>query len=321
MPAAQEIFFGRTERTGEDSRSEFPYCATVAVGEGAEPTLSTGIVGYYTLTLNNVNKVRAAQFDAIGEEPMMLNEAVKCNTPFAPTVIIGDHDPENWDIDEAALAAAPQIQVPGETDVMQIYYYIADARYWDEIGNEFYKEGWADGSGMLAEYTEVPCGVGIWLRGYKDGKNKVEDTIFTLAGQVLGDDSGTLEGTTMNKVRAMPYPRAQFINDPKCDWSSLTPKKSLIGEPDPDNWNIDEESLASAPQIQVMSEGVFQIYYYVSDARYWDENQDYAEFYTTGWADGSGMLLTPDNNSAYVQVGEGVWFNAKAKNISCPISK
>ena len=51
-------------------------------------------------------------------------------------------------------------------------------------------------------------------------------------------------------------------------------------------------------------DGVFEPFYYVSDARHYDDEGN--ESFTEGWADNSGMLAT-----AEVLSGEGVWFNAR----------
>ncbi|MBP9991011.1 MAG: hypothetical protein KBT45_06255 [Bacteroidales bacterium] len=260
--------------------------------------------------MNNVFMIRAIQFDTTSGDTAKLNEIVKCDSPVAVECWA---DRDSWEYTDF-LETAPQIQVPNSSDDFELFYYVTDARVYDEDGNESFVEGWADDSGVLADF-DVFCGAGVWLRGYKNGTENVGDTVFTFAGQVLADDSGDISGENMFKVRGMPFPVAQFINSSKCDWSNLTPVECWA---DRDTWEY-TDFLDTAPQIQIINaSGDYELYYYVSDARSYDEDGN--EIFVQGWADDSGMLLTDDNDSAYAQPGDGVWFNARKAGVSCSIS-
>ena len=284
--------------------------AVVAAAFGLKAELaSANVVGYYNKVLNNVFKVRAAQFEATSGDAFFVSDAIKCVSPVAVSCWANK---DEWEYVEGWEEKAPQVQVMSASGVFQPYYYISDARVYDDEGNESFTEGWADNSGMLANGSEIACGAGIWLRGYKNGSEIVEDTSFTFAGQVMGDDSGDIAGENMFKVRAMPYPVNQAINSDKCDWSSLTAVTCWANK---DDWEYVEDWMETAPQIQVMSaSGVFQPYYYVSDARVYDDEGN--ESFVKGWADNSGMLAT-----AEVLPGEGVWFNARKAGVSCTVAK
>ena len=285
------------------------FAAAISAGMGAFALESANVVGYYEKVLNNVFKVRAAQFESTDGNAFVVSDAIKCTSPVAVACWL---DKENWEYVEGWEEKAPQVQVMNEDGVFEPFYYISDARTYDEEGNESFTEGWADNSGMLANGFEIACGAGIWLRGYKNGTEPVEDTAFTFAGQVMGDDSGDIVGENMFKVRAMPFPVNQAINSEKCDWSSLT---AVTCWADKENWEYVEGWDGAAPQIQVMNEdGVFEPFYYVLDARVYDEEGN--ESFVKGWADNSGMLATVE-----ILAGEGVWFNARKADVSCIVAK
>ena len=290
------------------------FTAAVAAAGLAFGLESANTVGYYNKTLNNVFKVRAAQFETTASESFKVSDAVSCTSPVAVSCWA---DRDNWEYNDGWDDTAPQIQVQNASGVFEPFFYVSDARVYDELGNESFVEGWADASGMLADANDIPSGSGIWLRGYKNGTETVADTEFTFSGQVMADASGDIAGENMFKVRAMPYPIEQALNSAKCVWSALTPVSCWS---DRDAWEYNDGWDDTAPQIQVLkASGVFEPFFYVSDARVYDELG--SESFVTGWADASGMLAREDENNGIVRVGDGIWFNARKANVSCTISK
>ena len=126
-------------------------------------------MGYYEKTLNNVFKVRAAQFDdtATGSS-FMVNDAVQCSSPVAVSCWA---DRDNWEYNDGWDETAPQIQVLNAFGVFEPFFYVTDARVYDDQGNESFVTGWADASGMLAREDEnngiVQVGDGIWFNARK----------------------------------------------------------------------------------------------------------------------------------------------------------
>ena len=93
-------------------------CATVGLA-----IESANTVGFYQKTLNNVFKVRAAQFDGT-TGTLMVSDAVKCASPVAVSCWA---DRDNWEYNDGWLETAPQIQVQNASGVFELFYYVSDA--------------------------------------------------------------------------------------------------------------------------------------------------------------------------------------------------
>ena len=80
-------------------------------------------------------------------------------------------DRDSWEYNDGWLDTAPQIQVQNASGVFELFYYVSDARTYDDQGNESFVLGWADDSGMLAKEDEgngiVKVGDGVWFNARK----------------------------------------------------------------------------------------------------------------------------------------------------------
>ena len=284
--------------------------AVVAAAFGLKAELaSANVVGYTTRDINNKFKMSAAQFETVGNAAISLNGTIGCTAPAA--VQAWDDDYESYDEVEGWRDRAPQIQVPKVGEVgYNYYYYIKDARSLEDDSNV--GAGWADSDGYYTA-DAIPAGFGIWTRGYVNGENEVEDTVFTFKGQVNEDDSQTVQCENMFKLRALPYPKTANLNANVADWSALTPVQA---------WDDDYESYDEvegwrdrAPQIQVPKVGEigYNYYYYVTDARSLEDDSNLG----VGWADSDGYL-TADT----IPVGYSIWINARtAESVNIPFNK
>lgn len=227
---------------------------------------------------------------------------MSCNAPAE--VCAWDPNADWWDYEENPgwKDHAPQLQVPNTTGVgYTIYYYVADARD-GHSGDENVGAGWVDDGGYLV-YGTIPAGYGIWTRGYVNAEETVEDTSFTFAGAVCGDDTVPVSGDSAFRLRSIPYPKTNGLNEDIADWATAGFPAVCAWDPNADWWDYEENPgfRDNAAQIQVPNTtGVgYTIYYYVQDAR--DGHND-DENAGAAWVDDGGYL-TYDK----MPVGYGIW--------------
>jgi len=268
---------------------------------------SANVVGYATRDINNKFKMAAAQFETVTGETVSLNGAV--TLPSSVAVQCWDDDYESYDYKDGWMDSAPQIQVPKVGAVgYNYYYFISDCR--STIDDSNVGLGWADSSGYLTS-DAVPAGFGIWVRGYVNGTEDVDDTTFTFNGAVCGDATQTVQCENMFKLRALPYPVSASLNDNIANWSALTPVQCW--DDDYESYDYKDGWMDSAPQIQVpKAGGGYDYYYYITDCRSTIDDSNLG----TGWADSSGYRATEKIPVAY-----GIWINARtSESVNIPFN-
>ena len=281
--------------------------AAVATCGAALAVESANIVGYATRDINNKFKMAAAQFETVSGETVSINGAI--TLPASAAVQCWDDDYDSYDYKDGWMDSAPQIQVPKVGAIgYNYYYFVSDARGADEsnVG-----AGWVDSTGYLTA-NSVPAGFGIWVRGFVNGSEEVEDVQFTFSGAVNGDDTQSVQCENMFKLRALPYPTSPSLNANIANWSAyLTPVQCW--DDDYDSYDYKDGWMETAPQIQVpkTTGSGYNYYYYVSDARGSDESNVGA-----GWVDSTGYLT-----SSTIPVAYGLWINARtAEPVNIPFN-
>lgn len=207
----------------------------------------------------------------------------------------------DYDEDGAFTKTAPQIQIPNGVGY-DVYYYLNDGYYIDEEGNDQTKAGWCDEVGTIAGNeaagalvgADLTPGVAAWV------KDTSEAGTFVQAGQVSSD--ATVEVTTPAKfsLRANVLPVGFDLNDSeKVTYSGIT------------GVDYDETGAftKTAPQLQVPNGIGYDVYYYLNDGYYIDENGD--EQTKPGWCDEVGTIAGNEAAGALVSgivpAGQGFW--------------
>ncbi len=200
-------------------------------------------------------------------------------------------------------AVAPHIQVPNAKGTYDLYYYLTDGFYIDEDDNEAEKPGWCDNNGTIAGNTaagaavtgELIPGVAIWAKMVQatEGMNQ--------AGQVPSENV-TITAPATFALRANSYPVEFNLNDTAAvEFAGLTPGSYAEQGAD---------FVKYAPHIQVPNaKGTYDLYYYLSDGFYIDEDGNECE--KPGWCDNNGTIAGNEAAGAAVSgivpAGVGFW--------------
>ena len=122
--------------------------AGLALADGVS---SQNVVGYTAIdAAQGKFIITAAQLENVGEGTRAINDLVKGVTGVY------------YDDDNLFKTTAAQVQVPAAVGY-NTYFYLEDGWY-DDNGNDGYKPGWCDGSGVLVD-TDVPVAQGFWTKG------------------------------------------------------------------------------------------------------------------------------------------------------------
>jgi hypothetical protein len=218
------------------------------------------------------------------------------------------------------VAVAPQIQVPSASGVgYDVYYYLSDGYYIDENGNEAEKAGWCDASGTIAGDDEAGAlvsgeliaGVAMWM------KDVLKSEDYQQAGQVPRVATLDVTAPTTFALRANAFPVEFDLNDSAAvEFAGLTPGSYA---------EQGAEFVKFAPQIQVPSaSGVgYDVYYYISDGYYIDDNGNEAE--KAGWCDASGTIAGDVEAGALVSgivpAGQGFWTKGVGSSFTITFKK
>ena len=201
----------------------------------------------------------------------------------------------------SAVLSAPQVQVPNGVGY-DVYYYLNDGYYIDENDEEQVKPGWCDAYGTIAGNVAANAEVdGILTPGISAWVKDVgADEAFVQAGQVPADASVVVGAPVAFALRANVFPVAFNLNDTaKVEFSGLTPAV----------FDDAYSFRATAPQIQVPNGIGYDVYYYLEDGYYIDENGE--ELVKPGWCDAYGTIA--GNVAANAEVsgdviaGQGFW--------------
>ena len=172
-------------------------------------------------------------------------------------------------------------------------YYVSNAWYDDGTEEGDFKEGWADGDGVLLEDYEFTPGGAYWL------KNAPDSNALHVAGQVPSDATVEFE-CPLNQfmLSGNAFPAAIKLNGAQMTSSDITPVAI--------DWELEEymEFQNRATQLQIWNGSSYDNAYYVSNA--WYDNGTEEGDYKAGWADGDGVLLEDYEISA----GNGFWIKA-----------
>ena len=211
---------------------------------------------------------------------------------------------------------APQIQIQQmATGGYDIYYFVGNARYRDSAGKAAYKPGWCNKNGALADAANggtlpgtLTPGASVW---FKDSTN--ENPVVTSAGQVISKDV-EISCPADFRCRAPAFPKEFNLNEAgvsyegidatiMIDWSASTQQRPASFTP-------------YAPQIQIQqsASGGYDIYYYVGNARYRDEQGKAA--YKPGWCNKNGALADTANGGTLpgnVPVNGAFWTKGVSK--------
>ena len=205
---------------------------------------------------------------------------------------------------EDFVSVAPHIQVPNAKGTYDLYYYLTDGFYYDEDGNAAEKPGWCDSAGTIAGDVEagalvtgeLTAGVAIWV------KDPSATETLTTAGQVPDVANVSVTAPAIFALRANAFPVAFNLND-----SSVVEFEGLT----PASYATDGEAFVQrAPHIQVPNaKGTYDLYYYLSDGFYYDEDGNAAE--KPGWCDSAGTIAGDVEAGALVSgdvpAGFGFW--------------
>ncbi len=272
----------------------------VAFGDGIE---SANTVGYNTKALT------AGKFAILGIQFEGTDGSTDINA------IVNGLTGVEYDDAFAFRATAPHIQVPNATTGgYDLYYYLSNGYYIDEQGNEGEKPGWCDMGGTIAGNTAAGAlvsgtlipGVAIWA---KDVQNS--ETIQQ-AGQVPSENV-TVTAPATFALRAHAFPVTFNLNDSsKVSYEGLTP----VAYDDAFAFR------ATAPHIQVpnATTGGYDLYYYLSNGYYIDEQGNEGE--KPGWCDMGGTIAGNTAAGALVsgEVPAGVGFWTKGVGSSFTIT-
>ena len=252
---------------------------------------SSNIVGYDTKSLEK------GKFYILGVQFEGTDGSMDINTICSGLTGV------EYDDDFAFQSTAPQIQVPNAKGTYDLYFYLTNGYYIDSEGNEAEKPGWCDLGGTIAGNVEagaladgvLTSGVSVWVKDVGASEDVIQ------SGQVLADASVEVDAPASLALRANAFPVAFNLNDStKVTYSGLTPAQ----------YDDDYAFQATAPQIQVLNaKGTYDIYYYLEDGFYIDENGN--EAYKPGWCDLGGTIAGDVEAGALadgnIGVGAGFW--------------
>lgn len=112
---------------------------------------SANTVGYTTANVpQDTFYMLGLQYEKVGGGAMSVQE------------VKGTFNGVNYDDAYAFMQTAPQLQVWTPSGY-QMYFYLNDAWYKDEGGNDAYTAGWSDSWGVLADGS-FQIGYGFWLK-------------------------------------------------------------------------------------------------------------------------------------------------------------
>ena len=185
-----------------------------------------------------------------------------------------------YDDDNLFWTTAAQVQIPSANGY-DTYYYLTDGWY-DDNGNDGYKEGWCDAAGVLVDDELIPA-IALWLRSTPG------NAATTVAGAVPDDSSVDVSCPAVFALRANAFPMAITIN------SAAMTSANIVGVVYDDN----NDFWTTAPQIQVPSANGYDTYFYLTDGWY-DDNG--ADGYKPGWCDAAGVLV-----DSVIPVAQGFW--------------
>ena len=216
-------------------------------------------------------------------------------------------------------AVAPHIQVPNATTGgYDLYYYLTDGFYIDEDGNEAEKPGWCDNNGTIAGDTDAGAAVtGELIPGVAIWAKMVQATeAMNQAGQVPSENV-TIAAPVTFALRANSFPVTFDLNDTSAvEFAGLTPGSYAEQGAD---------FVKFAPQIQVpnLTTGGYDLYYYLSDGFYIDENGNESE--KPGWCDNNGTIAGNVDAGAAVSgivpAGVGFWTKGVGSEFSITFKK
>ena len=240
--------------------------AGLALADGVS---SQNVVGYTAIdAAQGKFIITAAQLENVGEGTRAINDLVKGVTGVY------------YDDDNLFKTTAAQVQVPAAVGY-NTYFYLEDGWY-DDNGNDGYKPGWCDGSGVLID-SEVTPGVAFWLKSVPDAAT------VTVAGEVSDDSAIAVSCPANFSLRANAFPIEIVLNGDKMATSGAA------------TIYYDDDNLfkTTAAQVQVPAAVGYNTYFYLEDGWYDDNGND---GYKPGWCDGSGVLVDTD-----VPVAQGFW--------------
>ena len=233
--------------------------------------------------------------------------------PYKSTVAI-DWQAPTADRPDTFQPYAPQIQIMDADGHYEYYFYVTNARYKDENGQTAYKPGWCYETGALALESNAkgkgmltPGAAAVW---FCDPNN--DERTITTAGGVRNADV-EIECQTGWRLRGPSIPATFNLNDSEqvsyididntvsIDWQAPTADRPDTFQP-------------YAPQIQIMdADGHYEYYFYVTNARYKDENGQTA--YKPGWCYETGALALESNakGKGVVDVNYGFWLKGVSK--------
>ena len=235
--------------------------------------------------------------------------------PYYSTVMV-DWSASAVDRPASFQPYAPQVQIQkAATGGYDIYYYVGNARYRNEQSQVAYKPGWCNSNGAFADAANggtlpgtLTPGASVW---FKDSTN--ETPVVTTSGQVIAKDI-EISCPAGFRCRAPAFPKEFNLNEAGVSYEGIDDTIMI-------DWTasaVDRPGTFQpyAPQIQIQkaATGGYDIYYYVGNARYRNEQSQVA--YKPGWCNANGAFADAANGGTLpgnVPVNGAFWTKGVSK--------
>lgn len=191
----------------------------------------------------------------------------------------------NYDDNYIFTGTAPHIQVLKADGTPNKYYFLADG-YYEDNGEDAYKQGWCDNNGNIVNLVITP-GVGFWL---KNGSSK-EETMIGNGKVSLADSTEVLVPANIFSINANVYPITINLNN-----ANQVSFPGIVGVDYDDAYSF----TGTAPHIQIVkADGTADKYYYLNDGY---AEVDGQETYNPGWCDSNGNIV-----EVKIEAQNGFW--------------